>query len=39
MKVYPWGDGERPPDPQEVEGFRRQWLTRELPGPALWTNS
>jgi tetratricopeptide (TPR) repeat protein len=33
MKVYPWGEDERPPDPREVEEFRRQWLTRELPGP------
>ncbi|HSL83028.1 MAG TPA: CRTAC1 family protein, partial [Thermoanaerobaculia bacterium] len=33
MKVYPWGDDEEPPDPEAMEEFRREWLTREHPGP------
>jgi tetratricopeptide (TPR) repeat protein len=33
MKVYPWGDDEQPPDPKAMDEFRREWLTREHPGP------
>ena len=33
MTVYPWGDDVEPPDPAEAERFRREWLTRDEPGP------
>lgn len=33
MRVYPWGEDEEPPDPEAMEGFRREWLTREAAGP------
>ena len=33
MRVYPWGEDEQPPDAEEMERFRREWLTREEPGP------
>jgi tetratricopeptide (TPR) repeat protein len=33
MRVYPWGADEHPPDPEAMERFRREWLTRPEAGP------